>query len=98
MSTTSLKTLTGCLILLLVACGPARKQSAQSSAGYTILFYNVENLFDTVDDPATQDDDFTPGGKLEWTGERLSKKIGRIGEVMTRSDVSFPVLAGLCEV
>jgi len=26
----------------------------------TIAFYNVENLFDTIDDPATDDQEFTP--------------------------------------
>ena len=26
----------------------------------TIAFYNVENLFDTIDDPITNDDDRTP--------------------------------------
>jgi len=26
---------------------------------YTIAFYNLENLFDTVNDPKTLDDDFT---------------------------------------
>ena len=29
----------------------------------TVAFYNVENLFDTVNDPETNDDDRTPNGK-----------------------------------
>ena len=29
----------------------------------TIAFYNVENLFDTINDPKTWDDDRTPKGK-----------------------------------
>ena len=28
--------------------------------------YNVENLFDTIDDPNKADEDFTPSGKLQW--------------------------------
>lgn len=31
---------------------------------FTIGFYNVENLFDTQNDPNTHDDDFTSDGKL----------------------------------
>jgi hypothetical protein len=27
---------------------------------YTIAFYNIENLFDTVNDPMSDDDDFLP--------------------------------------
>ena len=33
----------------------------------TVAFYNVENLFDTIDDPNTWDDDRTPQGKDKWT-------------------------------
>ena len=29
---------------------------------YTLAFYNLENIFDTKDDPRTLDDDFTPLG------------------------------------
>ena len=34
---------------------------------HTIAFYNVENLFDAIDDPTTDDDDRTPNGKDRWT-------------------------------
>ena len=29
---------------------------------YTVMFYNLENLYDTIDDPLTYDDAFTPMG------------------------------------
>ena len=53
---------------------PSLKSSKQQENITTIAFYNVENLFDTVDNPATADDDFTPKGKLNWTLKRY--KIG----------------------
>ena len=34
---------------------------------HTIAFYNVENLFDTINDPNTYDDDRTPDGRDKWT-------------------------------
>ena len=37
--------------------------------------YNVENLFDTKDDPRTNDDDFTPGGRLQWTADCYATKL-----------------------
>jgi hypothetical protein len=51
----------------------------------TVLFmwWNVENLFDTHNDPATEDDDFTPEGKLQWTEKRLTLKQMRIRHIMT---------------
>lgn len=61
-----------------------------------IAFYNVENLFDTEDDPLTLDDDFTPTGKQEWTIERYRTKLDRIHEVA--KGLHYPALLGLCEV
>ncbi len=61
-----------------------------------IAFYNVENLFDTEDDPLTLDEDFTPSGKQKWTDERYRTKLQRIDQVVT--GMEYPVLLGLCEV
>jgi len=47
-----------------------------------IAFYNTENLFDTIDDPHTRDNDFLPDGKLKWNTERYEKKVARISEVI----------------
>ena len=44
---------------------------ASAQGDLRICFYNVENLFDTADDPLTQDDEFTPSGARRWTPRRL---------------------------
>ena len=31
-----------------------------------VVFYNVENLFDTINDPEIRDDEFTPMGAKKW--------------------------------
>ena len=36
----------------------------------TIGFYNVENLFDTLDHPTNNDDEFLPTGSYEWNSKR----------------------------
>ena len=62
-----------------------------------IGFYNVENLFDTIDDPGnSQDDEFLPGSSKNWNAERYQQKISDIGEVFRALD--YPVLMGLSEV
>ena len=39
----------------------------------TVAFYNVENLFDTVDDPKnTWDEARTPDGEDRWTEKKIS--------------------------
>jgi predicted extracellular nuclease len=65
---------------------------------YSVAFYNVENLFDTEDDPFTSDDEFTPLGEKEWDEERYSKKIKNIGKVIKGIDSDLPIFFGLCEV
>jgi predicted extracellular nuclease len=65
----------------------------------TIMFYNVENLFDTVDDPLIADEEFTPEGKKHWTTERYQKKLNDIAKVISSvNENELPVIAGFCEV
>lgn len=65
---------------------------------YSVAFYNVENLFDTEDDPFTSDDEYTPLGEKEWDEERYWNKIKNIGKVIKGIDSNLPLFFGLCEV
>lgn len=47
------------------------------------MWWNVENLFDPGNDPATDDDDFTPEGKLHWTEKKLLLKQMRISHLLS---------------
>lgn len=72
--------------------------SASSNGDFVIAFYNVENLFDTQNDPKTNDEDFTPEGKLKWTDERYQAKLKSISQVIDSLPGAFPAMMGLCEV
>lgn len=61
-----------------------------------IAFYNVENLFDTVDHPDKPDEEFTPDGRNQWTVERYNTKLERLAQVITAMEM--PTLLGVCEV
>lgn len=67
-----------------------------------VAFYNIENLFDTVDDPFTIDDDFTPHGKKHWTPKRYQKKIRKlsyaIAAIGKEETNDAPAIIGLSEV
>lgn len=63
-----------------------------------VAFYNVENLFDTINDPVTLDEDFTPTGKLQWNTARYREKLSRISEVIDMMPGELPVFVGLCEI
>lgn len=64
-----------------------------------ILFYNVENLFDTRNDSLTNDDEFTPDGNYHWTQKRYRKKLTNINKVIYDCNQwNTPFLIGLCEI
>ncbi|MDR0296087.1 MAG: endonuclease [Prevotellaceae bacterium] len=64
-----------------------------------LMFYNVENFFDPIDDPNTQDDEFTPTGNKRWTWQRLAKKRSAIAKtIIAAGEGDAPVLVGLAEV
>jgi len=60
-----------------------------------VMSYNVENLFDTVDDPNTSDEEFTPGGRQAWTERVVADKIKNLGEIIKNEN---PDVVGIVEV
>lgn len=71
----------------------------KSKNKHLIVFYNVENLFDTEDDPLTQDEAFTPFGEKEWTEERYQKKLHDLSAALEAiSPSTLPSFIGLAEV
>lgn len=69
---------------------------------YSIAFYNLENLFDTEDDSATLDDDFTPKGTYAWTQKRYESKLSNMAFVISRLAKEYiaqgPAIIGVSEV
>lgn len=85
--------------LLLLSFITLQSFAQKGGAKANVVFYNVENLFDTKDDTTTLDDDFTPTGKKEWTDERYEKKLTDLAQViLAANDGETPDLIGLCEV
>jgi endonuclease/exonuclease/phosphatase family metal-dependent hydrolase len=78
------------------------KLPGKNKQAYTIAFYNLENLFDTKDDPNTLDDDFTPKGKKNWNTKRYKNKIRKLGNVIvqlgTARSFYSPAIVGVVEV
>jgi predicted extracellular nuclease len=66
---------------------------------YNIVFYNVENLFDTKKDSVTLDEEFTPLSERHWTHQRFENKIRMIYKALiTAGNGQFPDIIGLAEV
>jgi hypothetical protein len=67
-----------------------------------IGFWNVENLYDTLNDPKKIDEEFLPEGTNAWTGSRYWTKIDHLARVISEmgADASPEGLSilGLCEI
>ena len=64
-----------------------------------VAHWNLENLFDTIDDPNKADEEFTSNGEKEWTDERLDKKLNNLSRVIrSMNNDEGPDLLGVCEV
>ncbi len=69
---------------------------------YTIAFYNLENFFDTEDQPHVLDDDFTPKGFKKWSPSKFKKKVKKMGKAISKIGLEEtqkpPILVGIAEV
>lgn len=84
-----------------VKTGKTKKINSSSKKGdCRFAFYNLENLFDSIDDPKTSDEDFLPGSDLEWTPERYQQKVENLAKVIqaVSKDGKAPNVMGFCEI
>ena len=64
-----------CLFSLLCLNALAQKQ-------HVVAFYNVENLFDTINSPATADEDMLPLSDRRWDTKRYEAKLKNISQIL----------------
>lgn len=81
----------------------AQTSTNRSVAATAIIgFYNLENLYDTVNDIWKNDEDFTPDGPNKWTGERYREKIKQLGKAIAAIGLEYQpqglAILGMCEV
>jgi predicted extracellular nuclease len=65
-----------------------------ANAGFRVAFYNLENLFDTVDGP-NDDAEFLPASENRWNTERYQSKLKNMAKVI---DSIAPDILGVVEV
>lgn len=67
-----------------------------------IAFYNLENIFDTLDTPNVNDEEFTPEGVNKWNGEKYKKKLENMSTVISQIGNEMfpggPAIIGVCEL
>lgn len=64
-----------------------------------IIFYNVENLFDTIDEPDKIDEEFLPAAKANWNTWKYQEKLRHIAQVIdSLTDTIQPMIIGFAEI
>lgn len=78
------------------------QQQGKKMQVYGVAFYNLENLFDTINNNGKYDKEFSPAGKNQWDSRRYWKKINNLGyaisQMPTRSTPMGPAVIGVSEV
>ncbi len=86
------------LLILLFTITSAFSMMAQSQ-DFRIIFYNVENFFDPINDSITKDDEFTPEGARHWSWYKYNDKTAKIYKVIAAfSGWQKPDIIALCEI
>lgn len=69
---------------------------------HTVAFYNFENLFDTINNPNTNDDEWTPKGAQHWTSKKYRQKLQNlsrvVAEIGSSENTNAPTFIGCCEI
>jgi endonuclease/exonuclease/phosphatase family metal-dependent hydrolase len=72
---------------------------AQEKSSICIMFYNTENLFDTINDPNKNDEDFLPYGIKKWNSYKYKQKLNCLYKVILAvGNEKAPDVIALCEV
>lgn len=87
-------------VILLVGCrGGHPAHPLPDDRTLSFVFYNVENLYDLIDDPQTNDEEYLPSGKKKWNEEKYRKKLADLSSVLVElGGDELPEIIGLCEV
>ena len=93
-------------ILLAVLLLPALKAQTDNDSKrysvYGVMFYNLENLFDTINNNGNYDLEFSPQGARQWDGRKYWSKIHNmayaISQMKTANTPVGPAIIGVSEI
>lgn len=84
------------LVVLISSCTSVKRTNRRE---FTVVSYNVENLFDTINDPKIPDEEFLPESVKNWNTERYQKKLNDLVQVISEiNPKELPEIVGLIEI
>lgn len=90
-------------MLALVLGAPAVFSAPQGKvAVYGVAFYNLENLFDTINNNGNYDLEFSPNGARQWDGRKYRAKLNNLARAIaamtTETTPMGPAIIGVSEI
>lgn len=98
------RNLTALLLSAVMLVGLATDAAAQSKRYQTfgVMFYNLENLFDTINNNGKYDLEFSPQGKNKWDGNKYRQKLRNmayaISQMKSKLTPNGPAIIGVSEI
>ena len=90
------------LLALLMAFGASAQSDPKQPLVYGVAFYNLENLFDTINNNGQYDLEFSPDGARQWNGAKYWSKINNlaycISRMVTKNTPMGPAIIGVSEI
>jgi hypothetical protein len=87
---------------LLVFSGIQAQDAKVQFVPALVGFYNIENLFDTLDTPGVNDEEFSSAGSKQWGTERYYRKLDQNAYVIAEMGKDLHpnglAILGICEV
>ena len=91
-----------CLYLIIILFFFKSNAQKKSFEIHTVAFYNFENLFDTINDPITFDEEWTPTGAQHWNTKKYNQKLENLSRVLseigTSENQNMPTFIGGVEI
>jgi len=91
-----------CLVFFSVFLSFSVKSQQKQFKVLSVAFYNLENLFDTIDTPDKNDVEYLPNGDYKWDSKKYNTKLEMMSEVIAQigADVTntAPAVIGVSEI
>lgn len=90
------------LFLFAVLIGTCIQSQKKYYKACIIAFYNLENFYDTINNPMVNDDDFTPNGIRHYNTEIYTDKVSKLATVISQIGTEIteagPAIMGVAEI
>lgn len=90
------------LIIALAVCSFTVQAQKQNYKVAIVSFYNLENLYDTINDPHVDDEEFLPTGIRNYNSTIYWTKLGKLADVISQIGTNInpdgPALLGVAEI